>query len=90
MKTDLRTGTLALALIGAAFFATPSLAVEPDVDSAAGPELPAPRDRPDFQTDDQTGASVLVPVVPRVEVAPEVVIPVPDEPVEPVSPPEPY
>jgi hypothetical protein len=40
-----------------ALLATPALAVEPDVDSPAGPELPAPRsDRPDFQVDDQTGA----------------------------------
>lgn len=58
MKTSLRTGTLALALLGsAAFLSAPSFAVEPDVDSPAGPELPAPRyDRPDFQLDDQTGA----------------------------------
>jgi hypothetical protein len=35
----------------------PTFATEPDVDSPAGPELPAPRtDRPDFQQDDQSGA----------------------------------
>ena len=52
--------TLALTLIGSlALFATPSLAVEPDVDSAAGPELPAPRTSdPDFQQDDQSGAVI--------------------------------
>jgi len=62
-----------LALLGgAAFLPPPTFAVEPDVDSAAGSELPAPRDRPDFQTDDQTGASVLVP---QAEVAPEVIVP---------------
>ena len=51
---------MALALLSsAAFLATPSFAVEPDVDSPAGPELPAPRtDRPDFQQDDQTGAII--------------------------------
>jgi hypothetical protein len=47
----------ALLFASAALLATPALAVEPDVDSPAGPELPAPRtDRPDFQVDDQTGA----------------------------------
>lgn len=53
----MRNGSFALALVGsAALLATPSFAVEPDVDSPAGPELPAPRDHPDFQPDDQTGA----------------------------------
>jgi hypothetical protein len=54
----LRSSTLALALLGsAAFLATPSLAVEPDVDSPVEPELPAPRtDRLDFQQDNQPGA----------------------------------
>jgi hypothetical protein len=42
-------------------FATPTFATEPDVDSAAGPELPAPRTAdPDFQQDDQP-AAVLDP-----------------------------
>ena len=60
MRNDLRTTTLALALFGsAAFLSIPAFAVEPDVDSPAGPELPAPRtDRPDFQQDDQTGAVI--------------------------------
>jgi hypothetical protein len=60
MSHSLRTTSLALALLGsAAFLATPTFAVEPDTDSPAGPELPAPRmDRPDFQRDDQTGAVV--------------------------------
>ena len=47
----------ALFFASVALLATPALAVEPDVDSPAGPELPAPRtDRPDFQLEDQTGA----------------------------------
>lgn len=60
MRISLRTSTLAVALIaGAAFLALPAFAVEPDVDSPAGPELPAPRtDRPDFQQDDQSGAII--------------------------------
>ena len=78
-----RKSALALALLGStAFFATPSFAVEPDVDSAAGPELPAPRIRPDFQTDDQAGASKLVP---QVELAPTIIVPA-----EPVPPPTDY
>ena len=58
MSITFRSGVFALALVGgAALLATPSLAVEPDVDSAAGPELPAPRySDPDFQFDDQAGA----------------------------------
>ena len=54
----IKKGALAVALLGsAAFLSTPSFAVEPDVDSPAGPELPAPRyARPDFQFDDQAGA----------------------------------
>ena len=58
MKCDRITSIAAVALLlGAASIATPSLATEPDVDSPAGPELPAPRyDRPDFQPDDQAGA----------------------------------
>jgi hypothetical protein len=49
----------ALIVASVALLATPALAVEPDVDSPAGPELPAPRtDRPDFQLDDQTGAEI--------------------------------
>lgn len=51
-------GALALTLVGGlAFFAEPSWAVESDVDSTAGPQLPAPRTSdPDFQQDDQPGA----------------------------------
>ena len=58
MKCDRIPSIAAVALLlGAASIATPSLATEPDVDSPAGPELPAPRyDRPDFQPDDQVGA----------------------------------
>ena len=42
----------ALLFASVALLAPPALAVEPDVDSPAGPELPAPRtDRPDFQLD---------------------------------------
>ena len=58
MKCDRITSIAAVALlVGAASIATPALAIEPDVDLPAGPELPAPRyDRPDFQFDDQAGA----------------------------------
>ena len=76
MSTSLRTTTMALALFGsAAFLGVPAFAIEPDVDSPAGPELPAPRaDRPDFQRDDQTGAVVdpreegADPTPPRAEI----------------------
>jgi hypothetical protein len=56
----MRNMALALALVTcAAVPSTPTFAVEPDVDSPAGPELPAPRtDRPDFQQDDQSGAVI--------------------------------
>jgi hypothetical protein len=55
----IRHGAIALVLLGASAASTPTFAVEPDVDSPAGPELPAPRtDRPDFQQDDQTGAAI--------------------------------
>jgi hypothetical protein len=73
-------GALALTLVGClGLLSTPSLAVEPDVDSPAGPELPAPRtDRPDFQQDDQTGA-VLDPEVEGADpTPPDVVIVEPD------------
>jgi hypothetical protein len=58
MTTRVVKGAFALALLsGVALLGTPAFAVEPDVDSPAGPELPAPRtDRPDFQQDDQPGA----------------------------------
>jgi hypothetical protein len=51
---------LALTLLGSlALLGTPTFATETDVDSPAGPELPAPRtDRPDFQQDDQSGAVI--------------------------------
>jgi hypothetical protein len=53
-------GALALTLLGSVtLFGTPTFAVEPDVDSSAGPELPAPRTAdPDFQQDDQAGAVI--------------------------------
>jgi hypothetical protein len=93
MRTSLRTSTLALALLGsAAFLTTPSFAVEPDVDSPAGPELPAPRtDRPDFQHDDQSGA-VIDPRTEGADPRPpsaDLVVPVPppDVVVVPVPPP---
>jgi hypothetical protein len=84
MRT-LRTTALALTFLsGAAFFAAPTFAVEPDTDSSSGPELPAPRNVPGFQTDDQTGATKLVP---HVELAdPEVILPHAEE-VVPVPPP---
>jgi hypothetical protein len=58
MTIRLVKGALALVLLGGvALLGTPAFATEPDVDSPAGPELPAPRtDRPDFQQDDQPGA----------------------------------
>jgi hypothetical protein len=52
MRMKLRNSTLALALLSSApFLATPSFAVDPDVDSPAGPELPAP-----LQQDGKPGA----------------------------------
>jgi hypothetical protein len=60
MTVNLGKSTAALALIGSALLlGTPAFAIEPDTDSPAGPELPAPRtDRPDFQQDDQSGAVI--------------------------------
>jgi hypothetical protein len=64
----------ALLFASVALLATPALAVEPDIDSPAGPELPAPRsDRPDFQLDDQTGAP-LDPMVEGADPAPPRVV----------------
>ena len=55
----LRIIVAALTLLGSTAFSMPTFATEPDVDSPAGPELPAPRaDRPDFQQDDQAGAVI--------------------------------
>jgi hypothetical protein len=78
--STLKLSALALALLGStAFLTTPSFAIEPDVDSPAGPELPAPRtDRPDFQQDDQAGA-VVDPQVEGADPRPptaDVVVPV--------------
>lgn len=57
--TTIRNIALALIFMSSASLSTPTFAVEPDVDSPAGPELPAPRiDRPDFQQDDQSGAVI--------------------------------
>jgi hypothetical protein len=81
MRYSLPISTLALALLSSAvLLTTRSFAVEPDVASPAGPELPAPRtERPDFQQDDGTG-QVLDPQAegaqPRNQ--PDVMI-VPDE-----------
>jgi hypothetical protein len=81
MSTRLTNGACALVFLsGLVMMATPALAIEPDVDSPAGPELPAPRtDRPDFQQDDQSGA-VIDPETEGAEpgVAPEVIIVEPD------------
>lgn len=79
--STLKLSALALALLGStAFLTTPSFAIEPDVDSPAGPELPAPRtDRPDFQQDDQSGA-VVDPQVEGADPRPptaDVVVPAP-------------
>jgi hypothetical protein len=83
MTCDRITSIAAVALLlGAASIATPALAVEPDVDSPAGPELPAPRyDRPDFQFDDQAGAPRERDIegTDRLGAAPEIIIPDDDE-----------
>lgn len=85
MITRIARGALALALLGSlALLGTPTFAGEPDVDSPAGPELPAPRtDRPDFQQDDQSGA-VIDPQTEGVDpgVAPDVVVVEPAAPIE--------
>jgi hypothetical protein len=89
MRT-VKHGIVGLALLGsAALLVTPAFAVEPDVDSPAGPELPAPRyDRPDFQYDDQAGAPLERDIegTDRLGAAPEIIIP-DDDIVEPVPPP---
>jgi hypothetical protein len=82
MKCDRITSIAAVALLLGASIATPALAVEPDVDSPAGPELPAPRyDRPDFQPDDQTGAPRERDIegTDRLGAGPEIIIPEDDE-----------
>ena len=92
MRTALRMGMLALALVGsAALLPTPSFATEPDVDSPAGPENPAPRtNRPDFQQDDGPG-QVLDPTVEGADpTPPRVVEPRVIEPLPPPAPPPPY
>jgi hypothetical protein len=78
MSTRLASSACALVFLSTVVMVgTPAFAVEPDVDSPAGPELPAPRtDRPDFQQDDQSGAIID----PRVEgadpgLAPDIVEP---------------
>ncbi len=84
MSITLRSGALALALVGSgALLATPSFAVEPDVDSAAGPELPAPRySHPDFQFDDQAGAPRERDIEGTDSSVPDVVIVEPGPPVD--------
>jgi hypothetical protein len=83
MFTRLANSACALVFLGSVIvIGTPAFAVEPDVDSPAGPELPAPRtDRPDFQQDDQSGA-IIDPEAEGAEpgVAPDVVIVEPDAP----------
>jgi hypothetical protein len=89
MSTRLQTAALVITLMGSlTLLGTPSFAVEPDTDSPAGPELPAPRtDRPDFQQDDQTGVAIdpqaegADPRPPAAYVAPDVVITEPAPPV---------
>lgn len=87
MIARLTKGAVALIFLGGAvLIGTPSFAVEPDVDSAAGPELPAPRTSdPDFQFDDQTGA-LLAPETEGAEPNARDVVVVPPEP----PPPPPY
>jgi hypothetical protein len=83
MKCDRMTSIAAVALLlGAASIATPTLAVEPDVDSSAGPELPAPRyNHPDFQFDDQAGAPRERDIegTDRLGAGPEIIVPEDDE-----------
>ena len=85
MITRIAKGALALMLFSSvALLGTPTFAVEPDVDSPAGPELPAPRtDRPDFQQDDQSGA-VIDPQTEGADpgVAPDVVVVEPSAPID--------
>ena len=85
MTTRLTRGALGLMFLGSiALLGTPSFAVEPDVDSAAGPQLPAPRTAdPDFQQDDQAGA-LIDPETEGAnpEVAPDVVIIEPSGPID--------
>jgi hypothetical protein len=75
----------ALAAIGSAtLLAAPAFAVEPDVDSGAGPELPAPRDNPAYQPDDQAGAPLERDIegtdssVPDTVIVPSAPVPEPD------------
>ena len=80
-----------LALVGMSsvtLFGTPAFAVEPDIDSAAGLELPAPRtDRPDFQLDDQSGAALMPetegadPRPPAASIAPRWAVTEPAQPI---------
>jgi hypothetical protein len=52
----LKTCTLGLSLLASvALLPSYAFAVEPDVDSPAGPQNAAPTARPDFQADDQAG-----------------------------------
>ena len=85
MIAHITKGALALTVLSSlVLLGTPTFAVEPDVDSPAGPELPAPRtDRPDFQQDDQSGA-IIDPKVEGAEpsMAPDVVIVEPSVPIE--------
>jgi hypothetical protein len=79
-----KMSAVALALLGGAVLTSPSFAVEPDVDSSAGPQLPGPREEPGFQADDPAGAAELVP---QDEVVEDPVIIAPDA--EPLPPPPP-
>ena len=85
MIARIASGTFALTLLGSVtLLGTPTFAIEPDVDSSAGPELPAPRTAdPDFQQDDQSGA-VIDPETEGANpgVAPDVVIIEPAVPVD--------
>jgi hypothetical protein len=70
------TGAIGLLVLGSVLLGTPALPIEPDVDSFAGPELPALRT-------DQAGA-VLDPENMGADpsVAPDVVINEPATPIE--------
>jgi hypothetical protein len=90
MTRDRKTTIAAVALVMGAAMATPALAIEPDVDSPAGPELPAPRyDRPDFQFDDQAGAPRERDIegTDRLGAAPEIIVPEYEDDVPMVPPP---
>jgi hypothetical protein len=79
MFSHLKGVVVLFAMSGIILAGSPAFAAEPDVDSPAGPELPAPRmDRPDFQQDDQAGA-VIDPQTEGADPSPPIMEEAPDE-----------